>query len=315
MNLDRIQDEGGFRMFISELFQQKKVVSFEIFPPKLTSSIEVIYDTIDALAPLRPDFISVTYGAGGSTSKTTAEIASIVENKYNINSLAHLTCITSSKEQIEGTLTQLADSNVSNILALRGDIPKGSEETGRARDFQYASDLVAYIQDKHSFCLGGACYPEGHPECPDKDQDIENLRRKVDAGVGFLVTQLFYDNDAFFRFQEKVANLNINVPILAGIMPITNRVQIERILALSNARMPQKLIKILDKFEHNMEALKDAGIAYATKQIVELLANDIDGVHIYTMNKPQIAKDLVRNLDSLFYAVNSQETRKEGNLA
>ncbi|AHF09528.1 MULTISPECIES: methylenetetrahydrofolate reductase [NAD(P)H] [Dehalobacter] len=301
-------------MFISELFQQKKVVSFEIFPPKLTSSIEVIYDTIDALAPLRPDFISVTYGAGGSTSKTTAEIASIVENKYNINSLAHLTCITSSKEQIEGTLTQLADSNVSNILALRGDIPKGSEETGRVRDFQYASDLVAYIQNKHSFCLGGACYPEGHPECPDKDQDIENLRRKVDAGVGFLVTQLFYDNDAFFRFQEKVAKLNINVPILAGIMPITNRVQIERILALSNARMPQKLIKILDKFEHNMEALKDAGIAYATKQIVELLANDIDGVHIYTMNKPQIAKDLVRNLDSLFYAVNSQETRKVGNL-
>ncbi|QHA00122.1 methylenetetrahydrofolate reductase [NAD(P)H] [Dehalobacter restrictus] len=302
-------------MFISELFQQKKVVSFEIFPPKLTPSIEVIYDTIDALAPLRPDFISVTYGAGGSTSKTTAEIASIVENKYNINSLAHLTCITSSKEQIEGTLTQLADSNVSNILALRGDIPKGSEETGRARDFQYASDLVAYIQDKHSFCLGGACYPEGHPECPNKDQDIENLRRKVDAGVGFLVTQLFYDNDAFFRFQEKVANLNINVPILAGIMPITNRGQIERILSLSNARMPQKLIKILDKFEHNLEALKDAGIAYATKQIVELLANDIDGVHIYTMNKPQIAKDLVRNLDSLFYAVNSQETRKEGNLA
>lgn len=298
-------------MLIRELLNEKKVVSFEIFPPKLTSSIEVVYDTIDALAPLKPDFISVTYGAGGSTSTTTSEIASIVENKYTINSLAHLTCINSSKDQIDEVLTELAKNNVTNVLALRGDIPKDAIETNQERDFRYASDLVAYIRSKQpNFCLGGACYPERHPESSSWDQDIANLQRKVDEGVSFLVTQLFYDNDAFFRFKDKTAKLGITIPIIAGIMPITNRVQIDRILALSHATMPKKLVRILDKFDHNMEALKDAGIAYATKQIMELLANDIDGIHIYTMNKPQIAKDLVRNLDSLFYAINSTSNRR-----
>ncbi|NLI91934.1 MAG: methylenetetrahydrofolate reductase [NAD(P)H] [Peptococcaceae bacterium] len=295
-------------MKISQLFKEKKaVVSFEIFPPKQTSSIEVIYDTIDALAPLRPDYISVTYGAGGSTTKTTVEIASIISNKYHINSLAHLTCYDSSKADIDEILHELDNRNVSNILALRGDAPKDmGEGLTQKRDFIYASDLTQYIGRNYSFCLGGACYPEGHPECPDFDRDVENLKRKVDTGLSFLISQLFFDNEAFYRFKEKTEKIGIKIPIQAGIMPVTNRKQIERIIGLTNAKIPGKLIRILDKFEHNAEAVKDAGIAYATEQIIELLANDADGIHIYTMNRPQVAKDLVRNLESLLYAVNKQ---------
>lgn len=293
-------------MNLSKLFQEKKaVVSFEIFPPKLTSSIDVIYDTIDALAPLRPDYISVTYGAGGSTTKNTVDIASIITNKYKINSLAHLTCVGSSKEDIDQVLADLKNKNVSNILALRGDEPRDAENSSaKVRNFKYASELAHYIHQHHDFCLGGACYPEGHGQCSDLDQDIENLRYKIEAGVRFLVTQLFFDNEAFFRFREKFSRMDVQVPIQAGIMPITNRKQIDRIAGLSNAKIPQKLIRILDKFEHNQQAIRDAGIAYATEQIIELLANDINGVHIYTMNRPQVAKDLVRNLESLLYAVN-----------
>ncbi|AHF10469.1 methylenetetrahydrofolate reductase [NAD(P)H] [Dehalobacter restrictus] len=293
-------------MYISELLREKKVLSFEIFPPKQTSSVEGIYDTIDALAPLRPDFISVTYGAGGSTSKTTEKIASLIETKYNLNALMHLTCIDSSKEQMDEMLNDLPNKNISNILALRGDIPKGAEERNRIRDFQYASDLAEYIRKHHVFCVGGACYPEGHPECPYPEQDIENLLWKLDAGVSFLVTQLFFDNDVLYRFKEKLQKANVDIPIIAGIMPLTNQSQIEKMLALSNATVPKNLVRIIHKFEHNAEALKDAGIAYATQQSIDLLTHGVDGIHIYTMNKPQIAKDLVRNLDSLLYATNSR---------
>lgn len=291
-------------MYISELFKQKKaVISFEIFPPKPTASIDVIYDTIDALAPLRPDYISVTYGAGGSTSKKTAEIASIIKNKYNITALAHLTCLSSTKLQIDELLQEQGSNNVENILALRGDPPKDGN-IPEDREFRYASDLAGYISGKYPFCLGGACYPEGHPECSDLTTDVINLKRKVEAGVSFLVSQLFFDNEKYYKFKEEIDRLNVKVPIQAGIMPITNRKQIERIIQLSNATIPDKLLKILDKFEHNREAVKDAGIAFATEQIFELLANDIDGIHIYTMNKPQVAKEIVWNLDSAVYAIN-----------
>lgn len=291
-------------MFLDELFSRKKaVLSFEIFPPKPTSSIDTIYETIDALAPLRPDYISVTYGAGGSTSKTTVEIASIIKNRYNIDSLAHLTCYSSTRSEIDKILMELADSGVANILALRGDQPCDGRPAGY-RDFQYASDLAGYISNKHTFCLGGACYPEGHPECPDLDKDVENLRRKVESGVSFLVTQLFFDNDMYFRFMDRLAAKNITVPVQAGIMPVTNRKQVERIVQLTNATIPRKLIRILDKFEHNKEAVKDAGIAFATEQIIELLANDVSGIHLYTMNRPQVAEEIVWNLKSIFYALN-----------
>ncbi|MGI5900880.1 MAG: methylenetetrahydrofolate reductase [NAD(P)H] [Desulfitobacteriia bacterium] len=293
-------------MFLSELFVQKNaVVSFEIFPPKTTSSIDGIYETIDALAPLRPDFISVTYGAGGSTKDKTVEIASLIKNKYNVDSLAHLTCLTAGKKDIRDILNRLQENGVKNILALRGDYPKDGTGAIEDRDFRYASDLVHYLKTNYSFCVGGACYPEGHPECASLDQDIENLKRKVDAGVDFLITQLFYDNETFFRFKEKVIKAGIKVPIQAGIMPITNRQQVERIIELTNAKIPPRLYRILDKFEGNKEAVKDAGLAFATEQIVELLANDVDGVHIYTMNRPQVAKTLIWNLESLIYAINS----------
>ncbi len=293
-------------MFLDQLFKEKKaVLSFEIFPPKQTTSIDVIYETIDALAPLRPDYISVTYGAGGSTSKTTAEIASIINQKYNICSLAHFTCYDSTKSQIDTILTELSEKNVQNILALRGDKPQGAAASEvNQREFKNASDLARYINDHYEFCLAGACYPEGHPECADLDQDVENLKLKVDSGVRFLITQLFFDNEALYRFKEKADRLNINVPIQAGIMPVTNRKQIERIVQLTNAKIPKKLIRIMDKFEHHSEAIKDAGIAYATEQIVELLAHDIDGIHIYTMNRPQVAKEMLKNIGSLFYYVN-----------
>lgn len=306
-------------MDIRELFVQKKaVVSFEIFPPKPTSSINVIYETIDALAPLRPDYISVTYGAGGSTTKTTVDIASIITNTYHINALAHLTCYHSSQAQIDEILRDLEAKNVSNILALRGDQPqdtvKMEDKSGgiaqgkrEKRDFQYASELAHYITKEYpGVCVAGACYPEGHYEAASLDQDIENLKKKVDAGVDFLITQLFFDNKAWYRFKEKLDQKGITVPIQAGIMPITNRKQIERITELTKANIPQKLIRILDKFEHNAEALKDAGIAYATEQIIELLANNIDGIHIYTMNKPQVTKYIVQNLESLIYAINKK---------
>jgi len=293
-------------MFITDLFAKKKaVMSFEIFPPKQTSSIDVIYDTIDALVPLYPDYISVTYGAAGSTTNTTAEIAAIIENKYNINALAHLTCVSSNKNEINLSLKHLADCGVNNILALRGDEPKDATSAEKIRDFSHASDLVAYVHNNYALCLGGACYPEGHPESSDLDTDIENLKRKVDAGVGFLITQLFFDNDTFYRFRDKIERKGIKIPIQAGIMPVTNRQQIERIVELTNAKVPRKLTAILDKFEHNKEAVKDAGIAFATEQIIELLSNDIDGIHLYTMNRPQVAKDIVWNLKSLFYAINN----------
>lgn len=295
-------------MKIDKLFDtQKAVLSFEIFPPKQTSSIDTIYDTIDALAPLRPGYISVTYGAGGSTTKTTVEIASIIEKKYNISSVAHFTCYNSSAAEIGEVLSKLEDEQVCNILALRGDKPQAASPGGQAaaRDFQFSSDLARYIHDNYNFCIGGACYPEGHPESPDLETDVRNLRHKIEAGVSFLITQLFFDNDMYYRFMEKVQKFGITVPIQAGIMPINNRKQIERIVELTNATIPKKLIRILDKFEHNSEAIRDAGIAFSTEQIVELLANDARGIHIYTMNRPQVAKEMVRNLGSLFYTINS----------
>lgn len=294
-------------MHLDKLFRQKKAVfSFEIFPPKPTTSIDVIFETIDALAPLRPDYISVTYGAGGSTSKTTVEIASIIKNKYNINALPHLTCYSSTKCEVDTILFELKEKNISNILALRGDESKDVQScAGLVHDFQYASDLAKHISTHHDFCLGGACYPEGHPECLDPDIDMQNLRHKVEAGVSFLVTQLFFDNEVYYRFMDRIDKAKIDVPIQAGIMPVTNRKQIERIVQLTNAKIPKKLIRILDRFEHNKEAIKDAGIAFATEQIIELLANDVSGIHLYTMNRPQVTKEIVWNLESVLYAINS----------
>lgn len=290
-------------MQIKDIFDKKKFVfSFEIFPPKVTSSVETIYKTLEALSDLRPDFISVTYGAGGGSNQNrTRELSSLVKNKYGIESVAHLTCISSTKEEINNILFELKEDGIENILALRGDIPLDEEVKG---DFTYASDLVKYINETGKFDIAGTCYPEGHNDSQSLEEDVKNLRYKIDAGVTHLITQLFYDNDDFYKFLELTKKYNINVPIEAGIMPLTNKRQIQRIATLSGSKIPSKYNKIMDKFEHDAEALTDAGIAYATEQIIDLVANGVDGVHLYTMNNPYVARKTRDSIISIIHSVN-----------
>jgi methylenetetrahydrofolate reductase (NADPH) len=284
-------------MNISSLFKERTVFSFEVFPPKKTSPIETIYKTLDELKDLKPDFISVTYGAGGNTTdSSTCNIASIIKNKYNIESFAHLTCVSSSKSEIDIILKQFKDNNINNILALRGDI---NPDKPPKEDFKYASELISYIKGKGDFYIAGACYPEVHVEAKDMIEDIHNLKKKVDAGASHLISQLFFDNSAFYSFVEKVRIAGINVPIQAGIMPVTNKKQIERMVSMCGASLPAKFSKIIQKFEHNPEALRDAGIAYAVDQIVDLVSNGVDGIHLYTMNNQYVAKKISESVASI----------------
>jgi len=287
-------------MKIREIFKEKKLtISFEIFPPKTSSTIESIYDSIETLASLKPDFISVTYGAGGSNSKLTLNIASIVENKYQVNSLAHLTCVGASQYSIDETLKFMQENNIENVLALRGDIPK--DFAGELfKDFSHASDLIYYIKNKTNMCVGGACYPEGHVESLSENMDIKNLKLKALAGSDFFITQLFFDNSFIYNMEDKLNLLDVNIPIIAGIMPITNKKQIMRMAELSGCSIPEKLGRILNKYEYNPDALRDAGIIYACEQILDLItSNKIKGIHIYTMNKPEIAKRILNNISTL----------------
>ena len=284
-------------MEISKLFEDRTVFSFEVFPPKKTSPIDTIYKTLDGLKDLKPDFISVTYGAGGNTAdSSTCDIASIIKNKYNIEALAHLTCVNSSRDDIDIILKQLKENNIENILALRGDI---NPDNPPKDDFKYASELISYIKEKDGFNLSGACYPEIHLEAKDMITDILNLKKKVDAGASHLISQLFFDNNAFYSFVEKARIAGINVPIEAGIMPVVNKNQIERMVSLCGASLPAKFSKIMQRFEHNPEALRDAGIAYAVDQIVDLVSNGVDGIHLYTMNNPYIAKKISESVVSI----------------
>ncbi|GFP75021.1 methylenetetrahydrofolate reductase [NAD(P)H] [Clostridium fungisolvens] len=292
-------------MLIKDLFKQKRMVfSFEIFPPKLTSPIETVYNTIEELAVLNPDYISVTYGAGGSVNNNrTCELSSLVKNKYGIEALAHLTCINSSEDKINRIVDNLNKNNIKNILALRGDV--NGEENGSDR-YNYAFELIKHLREKGNLCLGAACYPEGHVQSDNLDNDILYLKNKVDAGADFLVSQLFFDNNLYYNFLDKVASQNINVPIQAGIMPVTNKKQIERIASLSGAHLPQKFVKIMDKYEHNKEALRDAGIAYAVEQIVDLVSSGVSGIHLYTMNNPYVAKKITTSIESLINHINEE---------
>ncbi len=277
-------------MDIAALFKKKKVFSFEIFPPKKTSSIETIYTTLEELNTLQPDFISVTYGAGGnSADTTTCEIASVIQKKYQTNALAHLTCVNSSKEEIDTSLTRLKENGITNILALRGDI---NLKNPPKNDFRYANELVRYIKEKGDFIISGACYPETHLEAENSVSDIHHLKEKVDAGAEHLISQLFFDNTLFYSFLEKARIAGITVPIEAGIMPVVNKKQIERMVSLCGVSLPGKFAKTMQRFEHNPEALRDAGIAYAVNQIIDLLANEVDGIHLYTMNNPYIARKI-----------------------
>lgn len=285
-------------MKIPELFKNGKTVfSFEIFPPKKTSSIETIYSTLDELSDLKPAFISVTYGAGGNTADSkTCEIASVIQDKYHITSAAHLTCVNCTKSDIDIILGQLKDHRIENILALRGDI---NPDIPPKNDFRYASELVAYIKAHGDFSISGACYPEGHMETETIIDDIKHLKIKVDAGASHLMSQLFFDNTHFYEFLEKARIAGIDVPIEAGIMPVINKSQIERMVSMCGASLPVKFTKMMQRYEHNPEALRDAGIAYAVDQIVDLISNGVDGIHLYTMNNPYVARRISESISSL----------------
>ena len=292
-------------MNIKELFDNKKTVySMEVFPPKKAGSVETVYNTLYGLRGLPIDFISVTYGAGGSEvqKNKTAEIASLIKKEYGIEPLSHLTCVGSTKEEIVETLKMLKEIGVQNILALRGDMP-AEGETSMA--FPHASDLAAFIRDFDPyFNVAGACYPECHVDAKNLDEDIENLKKKVDAGVTHLTTQLFFDNDIFYEFREKVEKAGIHVPITAGIMPIVRQSQVERTVAMCGASIPTKFARLISKYSASPEALNDAGLSYAIDQISDLIANDVRGVHVYTMNNVEVARRITEATESLVKSAN-----------
>ena len=284
-------------MKIKDLYENKNpVFSFEIFPPNKNFSEEKLKAVTEKLASYKPDFISVTYGAGGTTKAGTVEIASYIKNELKIETLAHLTCIGSKKQEIANFLKELKNNNIKNILALRGDIPQEEDESIYNRgDYKYASDLIKDIKENEDFSIGAAFYPETHYENNDLI-DLFHLKEKVDLGANFLISQIFFENETFLRFREQAKKLSINVPLVAGIIPVTNAAQIKRITALCNSKIPSKLEKILDKYGSNPDSMKKAGIAYATEQIIELLSNDIRGIHLYTMNKTDTTKEILDNV-------------------
>lgn len=272
-----------------DLFKKKTVLSFEVFPPKRTDTVDTVYSTVAALKELTPDFISVTYGAGGgrATCDATLSIASAIKYEYGIESVAHLPCIGLTKEEATNQLERFKAAGIENILALRGDIPESGAPSG---DFAHASDLISFIRERYDFNLIAACYPEGHNESESVLADIHNLKIKTDAGATQLISQLFFDNDYFYRFLERCRLANIDVPIEAGIMPVANKKQIERMVTLCGVTLPKKFVATMTRYEDNPEALRDAAIAYAVDQIVDLIAQGVDGIHLYTMNNPYIAR-------------------------
>lgn len=286
-------------MNIADLFKKKTVFSFEVFPPKKESGVETIYKTLEELKQLNPDFISVTYGAGGVgvANATTVDLCSKIKNEYGIETIAHLTCLYNTKEDIDRILEELREKGIDNILALRGDANPNFE---LKHDFRYASELTEYIMSKNmGFNVSGGCYPEVHQEAESMIADIKNLKEKIDAGADHLISQLFFDNNAFYDFIEKVRIAGIDVPIEAGIMPVTNKKQIERMVSMCGASIPAKLSKVLQRFGDNPEAMRDAGISYAIDQIIDLVANGVEGIHIYTMNDPYIAGKITKSVESI----------------
>ena len=289
-------------MKINELLKQDKLsLSFEVFPPKTESSFESVKVAIEEIARLKPSFMSVTYGAGGGTSKYTLQISKNIKKNYDVPTLAHLTCISSTKETVAKKIEQIKSAGIENVMALRGDIPENMQNKDRsAWDYKNAVDLVRELKESNSnFCIGGACYPEVHPESINQAEDILYLKEKVDAGCDFLTTQMFFDNNLLYNFLYKIREKGINVPVIAGIMPITNANQLERAIKLSGSFIPRRFVSLVDKFGSNPDAMKQAGIAYATDQIIDLFANGIKNVHVYSMNKPEVAKKIMENLSDI----------------
>lgn len=285
-------------MKISEILKNNRVtVSFEVFPPKQWDKIENTKAIVGEMVKDKPSFMSVTYGAAGTTSGFTTEIANEIK-KDGVEPLSHLTCLTSTRDKIHTVVNELKDNGIENILALRGDIPQGFEFPDDMY-FEHAYQLVNEIKSIGDFCVGGACYPEIHPESKSRVEDVEYLKQKVDCGVEFLTTQMFFDNEKFFDFYEMCQIKGINVPIIAGIMPITNANQIRRSVELSNCSVPKKFNKIMERFGDNPNSMKQAGIIYATEQIIDLMANGFNNIHIYTMNKPDVAGAIMSGLSNI----------------
>lgn len=273
-------------------------ISFEVFPPKTDAGYESVLSATEKIAALKPSFISVTYGAGGGTSKNTVNIASHIQNDLGVTSLAHLTCASSTKEEVRHVIDRLKENKIENILALRGDIPSDTEFP-LPNHYRYACELIEDIKSQGAFCIGAACYPEGHVEAEHKKDDIKNLKNKVDCGVDFLTTQMFFDNNILYNFLYRIRENGITVPVLPGIMPVTNKNQMKRICSLSGTILPERFRAIVDQFGDNPKAMQQAGIAYATDQIIDLIANGIHHIHVYSMNKPEVAEAIMYNLSEI----------------
>ena len=286
---------------IDLLTEDKLSVSFEVFPPKTETNFESVKSATEEIASLRPAFMSVTYGAGGGTSKYTLDIAKNIKNTFGVPSLAHLTCVSSNRETVTARIKEIKEAGITNIMALRGDIPKELENADRSDwDFHYAIDLIREIKAiSKDFCIGGACYPEVHPESRSQKEDIMRLKEKVDAGCDFLTTQMFFDNNILYNFLYKIREKGIEAPVMPGIMPITNASQVDRAIKLSGSFMPTRFKSLVDKFGSNPKAMMQAGIAYATDQIIDLFANGIKNVHVYSMNKPEVARKIMENLKDI----------------
>ena len=276
-------------------------LSFEVFPPKTDTAFESVKHATEEIAKLRPSFMSVTYGAGGGTSRYTLDIAKNIKEQHGVPTLAHLTCVSSTKETVHARIADIKAAGIQNVMALRGDIPTGFENADRSRwDYHHAIELIRELKESGTdFCIGGACYPEIHPESTNQSEDIKYLKEKVDAGCEFLTTQMFFDNNLLYNFLYKIREAGITVPIIPGVMPITNGNQVERAIKLSGSFMPQRFKSLVDKFGTSPAAMKQAGIAYATDQIIDLFANGITNVHVYSMNKPDVAAAIQRNLSDI----------------
>ena len=285
-------------MKIIDLLNEDKVtLSFEVFPPKTSSRYENVLKAAEKIASLNPNFMSVTYGAGGGTSAHTVALAKDIHEKYGVEVMAHLTCVSSTREHVESMVEQFKENGIENIMALRGDIPSDGKV---GEDYQYACQLIKELKAKGDFCIGAACYPEGHVESPSIKEDIQHLKEKVEAGADFLTTQMFFDNNVFYNFLYKIKEAGINVPVVAGIMPITNAKQVSRAVQMSGTSIiPYHFKMMVDAFGDNPEIMKQAGIIYASEQIIDLIANGVKHIHVYTMNKPDIAEGIMNNISEI----------------
>lgn len=278
--------------------QDKATLSFEVFPPKKDTDFADVEAAALGIAAFKPDYMSVTYGAGGSTKGHTIQLAQEIQEKYDVPTIAHLTCVCASKEGIKTALADMKNAGIENILALRGDIPKNYDGQVFA-EFSHASELVELIKETGDFCVGGACYPEVHPDSANKHEDIIGLKKKVDAGCDYLTTQMFFDNNIFFNFMYRIREAGISVPIIPGIMPITRRVQVKNAVKLSGCNVPERFKSIVDAFGDTEAAMRQVGIAYATDQIIDLMANGVKHIHVYSMNKPEVAVGIQKNLSEI----------------